>query len=511
MKKLIRQALNPSRKSERGQAMILIAGGFVALAAFIGLTIDAGLLFANMGHLRRAIDTAALSAANQFREGQTINEIEDSAKELIALNMPEADLSSGTTQVHVYTCATDSSLCPPAGEPPRKLVRVEASHQVEFAFMPVIGIDNYTINSDAVSEAASLDLVLVIDTSPSMSYDAKCGDGDDDDGDGTADDGCGGGPAQVGPNPDDFYYDQAECNAAGECYPFEDVRQAAIDLMDRVYFPYDRVSLVTFDRLATLQLDLSYCSQLHYGDPIAQKQCVIDELDDMEILEEPEPATDCPDWGPNGDPRGCMSTNSAGGLMTAGNEFGINGREEAVWVVIFLSDGVANAANAADPPTLPEHWVCPSATWRTADNPSGPYCNDGVSGTRHTSSSSEYDADDRARDMADFVGCLDADSPIQHCTTPGQGAVIFAVGLGDRMTSYTVSYHNPPLDPDLGEQLLRYIANVGFDGDPGSASDPCSGVSSGTSCGNYFYAATGADVGPIFEAIASRIFTRLTH
>ncbi len=482
MKYLTSLFRNFNSRQERGQAMILIAAGFVGLAAFIGLAIDAGLLFANMGHLQRAVDTAALSAANQFRQGQTVSEIEDSARALIALNMPEADLSAGTTQVQVFTCATDNSLCPPIGEPPRKLVRVVASHQVDFAFMPVVGIDNHTLTTDAVSEAASLDLVLVIDTSPSMSYDAA---------------------------PGELYRDQEECNAAGMCYPFEYVRSAAIDLMENVYFPYDRVALVTFDREATLHLDLTYCSQTFSGDSAAQKQCVVDELNDMEILPDPDPSMDCPDWGSTGDPRGCMSTNVADGLLTAGNEFGFNGREEAVWVVIFLADGVANAGNNASPPSLPEHWICPEDTWWSTDNPEGPYCNDGVGSTRHASTSTDYDADDYARDMADFVGCLDADSPIQYCTNPGQGAVIFAVGLGDRMTSYTVSSRDPALDADLGEQLLRYIANVGFDGDP--ANDPCSGVSIGNTCGNYFYAATGADVSPIFQAIASRIFTRLTH
>ncbi len=104
--------------------------------------------------------------------------------------------------------------------------------------------------------------------------------------------------------------------------------------------------------------------------------------------------------------------------MTAGNEFGLNGRDEAVWVVIFLADGVANAGNNASPPSLPEHWVCPEDTWRTTDNPEGPFCNDGVASTRHANTSLDYDADDYARDMADFVGCLDADSPIQYCTNP---------------------------------------------------------------------------------------------
>jgi hypothetical protein len=33
----------------------------------------------------------------------------------------------------------------------------------------------------------------------------------------------------------------------------------------------------------------------------------------------------------------------------------------------------------------------------------------------------------------------------------------------------------------------------------------------GTDCGNYYYSPTGSGLMRVFEAIASRIFTRLTH
>ncbi len=42
---------------------------------------------------------------------------------------------------------------------------------------------------------------------------------------------------------------------------------------------------------------------------------MVDELNDMEVLPDPDPATECPDWGSTGDPRGCMSTNVAGGAV----------------------------------------------------------------------------------------------------------------------------------------------------------------------------------------------------
>src|SRR3989337_162468 len=74
----------PSRR-ERGQALVLIAVAFVGLAAFIGLAVDAGILFTQIGHLRRAVDAAALAAANQFREGRLAEDIARAADEVVQL------------------------------------------------------------------------------------------------------------------------------------------------------------------------------------------------------------------------------------------------------------------------------------------------------------------------------------------------------------------------------------------------------------------------------------------
>jgi hypothetical protein len=93
--------------------------------------------------------------------------------------------------------------------------------------------------------------------------------------------------------------------------------------------------------------------------------------------------------------------------------------------------------------------------------------------------------------------------------------VIFSIGLGDYVTNNqdcdeSVYSSSECTDAeDLGEQLLRYVASVGDDGDP--ASDPCSSTGTGADCGNYYFSPTGSGVLRVFEAIAGRIFTRITH
>lgn len=533
------------KRLQRGQAMVLMALAFIGLAGFIGLAVDTGILFIQIGHLRRAVDAASLAAANQFREGRTIAQIDASSDEFVNLNSLNpasadvfiCDFASASSDYHdASLCPCDNtnpnpdyhcpcildppSLCQGSGIPPRKYVKVEATMPVNFSFLPIIGWGSIDITADAISEAASVDLVLSVDTSPSMAYDAACDDADDDDGDGVDDDcdeaqfqwpGWDADPPADPPVgwdvPDSFYRDPHFCNrdtdlgtpgVQSNCHPFEEVRTAALALVDRLYFPYDRMAIVTFDRNAIVHQNLT-----------STKADITNVLTNLTISRSPRiGGPECPDYPP--DPRGCTSTNTADGLIGAGDEFGLSPRSEAVWIVILLSDGGANAATGGG-----GAWVCPGGP--TGDDPTwaAPFCrdNDFESGN----GAFGYDAEDAAVDAALFVGCPDALSPQPAgCPAPGQAAVIFTIGLGDlvvdnpgcNMTAYPGG-----CEADQGEKLLRYVAGVGDDGDPDTppAYDPCFGITTGDNCGNYYFAPVGADLLEVFEAIAARIFTRITH
>ena len=480
-----------NQRLQRGQAMILMAMSFIGLAAFIGLAVDTGILFIQVGHLRRAVDAASLAAANQFREGRTLEQIEDSADEFINLN----SLNPAIAEVFIChlgspgTVYDDPDLCPggtnppPPGTTPRKFVRVEATMPVKFAFLPIIGWGSIDIHADAISETASVDIVLVIDTSPSMAYDAPLGD-----------------PMRepVNCNPD-------------QCHPFEEVRTAALALVDRMYFPYDRMSIITFDRRASNPPVLSLSS------PDSQDRTAIKAaIEDLQVALSIDPASDpeCDGYPP--DPRGCTSTNTADGLKIAASDLGVDPRQEAVWIVILLTDGSANAA-------LDDlnQWVCPGGPTDIDPTWARPFCRDaefedglGLAG---------LDAEDAAVEWGMVVGCPEANSMpdppdplITTCTEAGQGAVVFTIGLGDLVINNWDC--NPTAYPggcevNQGEELLRYIAGIGDDGNPDTppASDPCDLAGIGESCGNYYFSPTGAGLLEVFEAIASRIFTRITH
>jgi Flp pilus assembly protein TadG len=94
------------RQTERGQAMLIVAAAIIGLIAFIGLMVDSGILFIANGHLRRAVDAAALSAATQLREGADPDDLAKAAKEFMALNGVDPDT------VTVETC--DYTAPPPS-------------------------------------------------------------------------------------------------------------------------------------------------------------------------------------------------------------------------------------------------------------------------------------------------------------------------------------------------------------------------------------------------------------
>ena len=57
------------KKSERGQAIILIAFAIVGLVAIVGLMTDGGMTLIEYARLKRGIDSASIAAASQFRKG----------------------------------------------------------------------------------------------------------------------------------------------------------------------------------------------------------------------------------------------------------------------------------------------------------------------------------------------------------------------------------------------------------------------------------------------------------
>jgi len=617
---------------------------FMMLLAFVGLATDTGILYINYAHIRRAVDSAALGAATQIRETtKTKQQITDMARQYITLQGLDVSTVSVDTCVWIFTrnpVATDVNLdaqnrfvsfkddapsdvtTNPAGlkykdymdicsYPSTKKVRVTASINSETAFLHIVGWNSIAINASATTEAASLEIVLILDTSYSMTFDVASDNGKDDDGDGCADETtttpgvipgtstpCSDGNskddgwlrAQIGGagadrtepecnwhipgRADDLYQPQitsiisllpanyppactSGCFSPNHvCRPFEFVRDAAIRFVDKyVYFPYDRVSIITFSNQVTL---LQGIGVEGVSDNVAQTVLHLtgyskrtdatgtrvweNQLSEVNQRLDVSGAPICTgdDWSAR--PGYCEATNTGGALAKALEILTSTYiRQNALRYIILLSDGAATSSNPGVASAVPSNYACPytpnpasvgpptQATYKS-DYYRRP-CQDGDSQTRYLSDSPLYDADDYARDQAKAV----ADS--------GNNIIIFTIGLGTEVTQ------NPgggagtgkdclgieggtqwsPCNLDLlpnGEQLLRYIADQG-DGINKLGLDPCQRNDTpvgaptvvgyrynypiGKSCGNYYYAQGGLDLTAVFEAIAQRIFTRITR
>jgi hypothetical protein len=475
-------------QKERGQILVILALMLVGLIVIIGLVIDMGHMYVKYAHLRQAVDSAALAATSQFRKGYTPQDLIDSAQQFLDLNGIKE-----TTNISIDTCETapgDLVLC---ATPKRKIVRVSVTQDVPMYFLSLIGFDSVPITVTSVSEAASVDLILVIDTSESMTF---------------------GDLNHVVPYGSEMR-DPVKCNTAdqygledgypGECQPFEAIKVAASQLTNLLFNGYDRVGIVTFDRYAKMELALTSdfiqvqetiknLSVIPLGvPPCPYSQPTIPAVPvgvDGPCRLYTIPASLSGFWGfwcdaylaSPPDPSRCGTTNIGDAMRMAGNALGGNyptgfsapTREDALWVVLLLTDGAANAAY--DKYNAP---ICPEYTWSR-----NPFCRDldarpsltDTFNARHNSSQTTlYDADDYARDMIDFVW-------------KDQKATIFSVGLGSQVQAISQDEvtNTPP-----GETLLKYAAQKGT--------------------GIYYYADIGDQLTVIFKEIGNKIATRLTR
>jgi Flp pilus assembly protein TadG len=584
MSKIIHNVQKKFSRMERGQVLVVVALAAVGIIAIIGLVIDVGIMFIGNARLRRAVDAAALSSALQFREGYDINTLTDAANEFLIMD------GFSNPRSTVATCdnnPTNMNLGCVTGQAARKLVGVYATADVKLAFLPIIGINSVPISAQAVSETASLDVVLVIDRSESMTYTDASGHKLNP-GDPMRDPYWCNNPSLNGLSDAQRTYNSKIDNApyvlTSACQPFFQVIGAAIDFTKILFFPYDELSIVTFDKdpgvdrntkpyptwPGTLPLCTgTRCANLSLGQdcPNGTSGCtpndaVIPTLENLTVIQGDDPpyknATSYTDdyrgyggvsgacvggvyqywaqppvmgagsnyWGligqgqdvcppgptPPPDPSRYTTTNIGGGLEMAGNQLATDTRQDVLWVVILLTDGVPNAGysdnvtvtvhnwkTGADLPSPLPQTFCPSSTW-VQHSPTLPVCvigdatsinNDWYRSTRPIPTDPSYDALTYAMDQADFVGLPYA----PHATPPtyGQNALLYTIGLGSELTNYPITGFTDPVTSGSGEGLgtifLNYAANVGR--------------------GLYFPAPNASDLTSIFRSIGSDIATRL--
>jgi hypothetical protein len=557
-------------RGENAQALVIIALVFFTLLAFVGLLTDVGSIYVTYTRLKNAVDSAAVAAANNIKyphETYAIRKLKitEAAREILAL-----EHVTDITTLAVYLCG-DAGLpndfaeaCPDEDESPRKLAWVQATEAVPVYFLRIFGVQSINMTASAVGEAATVDLVLVFDTSESMGKDTA-----------------------GGYDPNNF--DPSACNWANNCKPLKQAKDAAKSLVNNLFQGYDQVAIVTFDYDAETIFPLSpnlgdddfnydgdvydaidhyvtlhddapsakldwYASWRYQGFNHPMNLIYPDDRDgdgrdadpmlpctdaDHDLYDDSDPSQPCDndnawdayDWNMDGDhtndsqcPDGevcpeymsMLSTCTGCGIRQGTGILSEFGRPNGVWVVVFLSDGIANMSDThdtnpnvpasfnygfcGDSPDANSFWSSYCIDWNGAGS-SGRYCIDTSSstcppGTTYTNSSKPYSVEDYAYDMVDEAALLVSENAHEPL---GQNIIIYSVGLGGA---------------DNGEAILRYMANVGDEGSRGNdACNPLDGdpVPPKKNCGNYYYAPTGAYLDQIFESIGSRIFTKISR
>ena len=92
----------PQTKKSAGQVLVIFGISLLVLLFFVGLALDAGSVYVTYGQLKRAVDSAAIGAANEFKRGANSTAMTNTAKEVMsAMNI---DVSDASLELNLYIC-----------------------------------------------------------------------------------------------------------------------------------------------------------------------------------------------------------------------------------------------------------------------------------------------------------------------------------------------------------------------------------------------------------------------
>jgi len=143
-----------SIKSQKGQALVVIALAAVVLFGFAALAIDGSRVFSDRRHAQNAADTSALAAALARVRGQDYS----SAGLNRATTNGYSNDADSTVEVHL--CSETGIVCQgiPTGEDPSEYILVKIISTIPTTFARVIGTDHITSTLTAVAHAKPTEL-----------------------------------------------------------------------------------------------------------------------------------------------------------------------------------------------------------------------------------------------------------------------------------------------------------------------------------------------------------------
>ena len=143
-----------SMKSQKGQALVIIALGAVVLFGFAALAIDGSRVFSDRRHAQNAADTSALAAALAKVRGQDYS--------TAGLDRATSNGYSNDTDstVEIHLCNETGITCEglPAGADPSEYIRVKIVSTIPTTFARVLGREYITSTLTAVARAKPTEL-----------------------------------------------------------------------------------------------------------------------------------------------------------------------------------------------------------------------------------------------------------------------------------------------------------------------------------------------------------------
>ena len=131
--------MNGFIKSEAGSVAVIVAISFTVLMGLTALVVDVGRLYVEQNRLVKAVDSAALAAAQELARSST--SVESTAKEYADYN--------GVNPDEIIVAVNGSE----------KMVTVEAVRKVEFTFAPFIGFTDSNVRARAKAKVGAISSV----------------------------------------------------------------------------------------------------------------------------------------------------------------------------------------------------------------------------------------------------------------------------------------------------------------------------------------------------------------
>jgi len=135
--------------NNRGQVLVILALGILALLGVAALAIDVGFLYTVRNELQRSADAGALAGASYFKEtGYWSNSLSDPQ-----MQVAEARAKAIASRDVVVQTPLDPSTEITVSLPSDKRIRVDTRREVSLYFAGVLGIAKRTVTAYAVAEA----------------------------------------------------------------------------------------------------------------------------------------------------------------------------------------------------------------------------------------------------------------------------------------------------------------------------------------------------------------------